>query len=122
MIPTFMADQFAAVCGAQDPLFLSELTDIDGSMAAHVQHVKAEIIAEMPEHEATAVLVLAADTARAVTREELRALVRNDPADEAVALNLWCRTSAKTFVVGIVQTHHTKHREFVRLLGDAKTK
>lgn len=79
LIPTYIAHQFANVCVARDPDFLLGMDDKHGSIAAHVQHVKDEIIADIPEQDARSVLARAAETARAVALHEVRSLSNDDP-------------------------------------------
>lgn len=120
LIPAYMAQNFAAVCVAQDRYFLSDLNSGISVVSAFAEHVKAEITSELPEVDANEVRVAAANVARNVARQELQTLDAANNNKSADALKNWCGRSAKQFIVEIMAKHYEKHQEFERLLDGAK--
>jgi hypothetical protein len=120
LVPAYVAQNFAALCVAQDARFLSDLNGGTASVGAFAEHVKKEATFGLPESDAANVRVAAADTARLVARQELQLLRGPKPDVPAEALKRWCDRSAKHFILEIMSKHREKHDEFDRLGEAAK--
>lgn len=121
LIPAYMAQDFAVLCGTQDAFYLSaELNDGIRSVAIYAQHVKKEVTIDIPEQDAAQVRLTAADTARQVARQELHILAVQRSVGPADALKRWCERSAKPFILEIMNKHDEKHRQFEEIVERAK--
>ena len=121
LIPAYMAQDFAVLCGTQDAFYLSaELNDGIRSVAAYAQHVKKEVTIDVPEQDAAQVRLTAADVARQIARQELYILARQQVVDPTHSLNRWCERSAKPFILEIMTKHDEKHRQFDEIVERAK--
>ncbi len=121
LVPAYTAQNFAALCAVDDSRFLSaELKEGVGSVAAYAQHVKIEVIVNIPEEEARRVLRMAADTARRVAWSELYQHAGGRLADQTPPLNRWCERSARPFILDLVTRHDERHPQFDMIVERAK--
>ena len=120
LTPAYMVHNFSALCMDQDAQFLSDLNGGTALIDAFSEHVKQEVILDLPEAEAKTVLVWAADSALHVARLELQMLKEQTSAVPSAALKRWCDRSAKFFIVEIMSKHQEKHDEFEKAVKAAK--
>ncbi|MBX9828059.1 MAG: hypothetical protein K2Y27_24085 [Xanthobacteraceae bacterium] len=121
LTPAYTAMNYAAVCASHPPWAVSQPTGSRGTAVNYAEHVKDEIIAGLSYDEALKVLRLAADDARADTRERLRASVAVDQADvKAVGLKSWCEGYATGFIAALIETHDNNHEAFLEQLRQSK--
>jgi hypothetical protein len=119
LVPAFLAQNFAAVCQADDPKFLSELTDKSNDANAFSQHIKLEIIAGLTSAETQFVLVSAAKTARHAARTEFKKFSPNYPELPTEPLRKWCQ-GIKPYILRVIGRHFKEHKDFLRIIGQAK--
>lgn len=74
LIPKYIAQDFAAICGKYDSHFLPEMSGGSAAVAAYARHLKIEVTSGLTQADALRTMVAAADTARAVARERMHAL------------------------------------------------
>ena len=121
LIPAYMAQDFAAICGTQDVFYLSaELKDGVRSVSIYAWHVKKEVTADIPDEDAAQIRLTAANTARDVARQELALLAEQQSVDPRDSLHRWCERSAKPFILEIMKKHDEKHRQFDEIVERAK--
>ena len=119
LLPVDLAQNFAVMCSLHNPSFLQATSGVHGSMLWYARHMKEEIIASLPKSEVSAVLVEAADMAKA---EALKVIHRmaSDGVVDAAQLNAWCGASAKTFIKATIARHDTQHALLDEAIAKAK--
>lgn len=120
LVPAYMAQNFTALCIAQDPQFLSELKGGPASISVFAERTKKRVTADLAADEAEKIRVTAADTARQVAHHELQLLNQQPAGGPPVSIKTWCDRSAKPFIIETLRRHAEKQREFERELEDAK--
>lgn len=120
LVPAFMVSSYTAVCTARDPSFLSGTAIRQDDIQPYVRHVREEVFADLPVNERNEILLTAANTAKQVGIREMRNFGENSNGSENERLGLWCKKSAKPFVVTIIESHYAKHSEFEQRVRDAK--
>ena len=120
LIPGDVAQDFAALCVANNAKFLATLPEEASSIGAFAQHLKIEITMGLTQREALSVMLAAADTARAVARKHLRDLTGMDQAATAVSIRAWCDGDARLYIISVVAEHLKKHDTFSQLVRAAK--
>jgi hypothetical protein len=121
LVPAYIAQNFMALCVSQDLRFLAEPGEGAASRAAFAEHVKREITIDLPESEAEAVRVTAANTARMAARQGLTTGLGRDSATlPSEPLAGWCHAAAKPFIEDVIRAHYEHHAEFERIVAAAK--
>jgi hypothetical protein len=119
LIPAYIAQNFSALCASEDSLYLPELKGGAATVARYAEHVKKEITINMPEGEASRVRIVAANTALAAARKELR-LIKDGNQDGTTSIKRWCERSAKPFILAVMNKHQERHQEFEGIVAKAK--
>lgn len=120
LVPGFLAQNFAALCTANNPQFLPKLPDGSASVAAFAQHLKIEITTDLTQDEAMSVLITAANTARDAARKQLNELAAAKGSDLNTSIRMWCDASARAYVLAVVEDHAKKHNAFDDIVRKAK--
>ena len=121
LIPGYIAQDFAAVCGTYDPHFLPEMNGGSAAVAAYAQHLKIEITSGLTQADAMTTMIAAANTALAIARQQMRALGGKEAPDfAAVKIRAWCESSAKPYILDVVRAHINRHSKFDKIVADAK--
>jgi len=118
--PAYLAMDFTMVCERQDPAFISATNGPRGSALAFAQHTKSEVISNLDNREAQAVVRIAADAARVIALGMLRSMRGGSASIEAGRVLSWCETVAKPFVRGTVAEHEKGHDLFEKVIEGAK--
>lgn len=120
LIPAYIAQDFAVLCGTQNPDFLSESEYGTAWISAFAEHVKNEVTVDVPENEAAIIRITAANAAQLVARREMQILTKRQIGDPNGSLRRWCNGSAKSFILEITNRHREEHLEFDRIVKRAK--
>lgn len=120
LAPAYLAMNFAVVCAKQDSSFLEATGGPRGSVLEYAEHVKDEIIADLENHQAQAILQLAANAARTVALGFMRGMAGESNSTEASRVRVWCDAVAKPFIRGVVAEHENRHDLFKEVIAAAK--
>lgn len=120
LVPGFLAQDFAAICVADNPVFLPELKYGAASVAAFAQHLKIELTSGLTDAEARSVLVVAATTAREAGRKYFQEATKEGGTDRKAQVKAWCDSSAKGYILQVMNEHDKKHTAFDKIVADAK--
>jgi hypothetical protein len=119
--PAYTSMNFAAVCMRDDPLFLTRATGPRGTAFDYAQHVKDEAIDGLSEADASAILKLAADSARTTAKDKLYELVRpGDNLGTVQAVMSWCEQEGMVLIRNFIRKHDSMHAEVEEFLRRAK--
>jgi hypothetical protein len=119
LLPVDMAQNFAMICSLHNPSFLQDASGPGGSMLWYAKHMKEEVIATLPEAEAHAVMVEAADIAKAAALKIVHTMDTGGFVDPA-RMNAWCASAAKPFIKGTMARHDTEHALLDEMIAKAK--
>lgn len=120
LIPAYMADDFAALCRAQEPAYLNEGIDGFRTTREYAEHVKREVTQDIPEDDAARVRLTAANVALQIARNELHALGSGEDAKSRANVQAWCEGSAKSFILYLIAAHRSEHAKFDSIVENAK--
>jgi hypothetical protein len=119
LLPVDMAQNFVVICSLHNPAFLQDTSGAHGTMLWYAQHMKEEVIASLPPREAQAVMVEAANKAKAAALNIVHAMDRGGLVDP-VRMNAWCAASAGPFIEKTIARHDTQHAFLDSLIAKAK--
>lgn len=120
LAPALLAQQYASICAAQEPSFLSEIVGPVGNVHAYARHIRGEVIAGLGPDEATRVVLKAAETARTVARFRMQELAAAREEIEPERMTAWCRMFAQPSIRAVIREHDTRHQVMDELLSRAK--
>lgn len=119
LLPVDMAQNFVLICSVHNPAFLQATSGVHGTMLWYAQHMKQEVIASLPGREARAVMVEAADVAKAEALKVVHTMASGGVVD-AAQMNAWCEASAKPFIEATIGRHDTQHALLDEMIAKAK--
>lgn len=118
--PSYVAMNFTTVCSQVDAKFLADTSGPRGTAIDYVQHMKTEVIEKLEMRDAEAVLLDAANAARAVALGFVRGMSGGSDAEVTHRVSGWYEAVAKPFVRGVVAAHdedgHKRFNETVAAL------
>ena len=115
-----IVDNFAVYCTQFDSSFLNSTKGVTGDAQAFAQHVKNEVIMDLPQEEASKIVFQAANAARAGALLAIRGLYGPDPEQARSHLSDWCARVVKPSVQQFVSDHDDRHDQFKKAIEDAK--
>lgn len=119
VVPAYTAMNFAMICVREDPSFPVRMAGTRGTVLHYAQHVKDEVIANLTDEEARAVLQAAAGAAQTIARNQLRRLAKEADVIYPLDIAAWCTGPAAEFIRHFVESHDQGHAAFEALLEEA---
>lgn len=115
-----IAHNFAAYCAQYDHSIIDRTRSTVGDMQQLMLHIRAEVIAGLPESEAAEIVVRSANAARAQALLAIRKLYGQNQSEENTRLSEWCEKSAVPFLKEFGAQHDNDHRVLDQAVWKAK--
>jgi hypothetical protein len=116
----FVADQAVFMCTLEIKSFALQTAGPLGTSRDYLEHIKTEVLTDIPALEATQIVVGAADIARDAGRSQARTFSPNYPDIPAAGLRNWCQTKGIAIVRDFMTKHDKAHEKFLSEIADAK--
>lgn len=120
LIPVFLSQNFASICRANNPYFLSELPNGTASLDELSNEMKREITDGLSADDAQLVVITAANNARTTARNALSKIAPEYPKLAAVPTEHWCNDDARSFILRVIKTDQAEHERFLKIIEAAK--
>jgi len=113
----FIADQTVFMCTFENTAFATQTAGGRGTSRDYLEHVKKEVLNDIPLQEARQIIVGAANIARAAGHSQIKEI---SPNDSNVALRNWCESEGVRIVRDFMAKHDVEHEKFLREVAEAK--
>lgn len=120
LIPVFLSQNFALICRANNPYFLSELPNGTVLVDEFSNEMKREITDGLSADDLQLVVTTAANNARTTARNALIKINPEYPKLAAVPTEHWCSDDARSFILQVIKTDQAEHERFLKIIEAAK--
>lgn len=120
LIPVFLSQNFALICRANNPYFLSDLPNGTTLVDDFSNEMKREITDRLSADDLQLVVITAANNARATARNALIKISPEYPKLAAVPTERWCNDDARSFILRVIKTDQAEHEHFLKIIEAAK--
>lgn len=114
------AHNLASYCAQYDPSIIDRTRSTVGDMQQLMLHIRAEVVAGLPEPEALQIVVRSADAARAEALLSIRKLYGQNRNEEHARLSEWCKNTVVPLLRGFVMQHDNDHATLDEAIRKAK--
>lgn len=121
LLPAYTAMYYASVCASNTTWGQTQPLGPRGSVVHYAEHIKNEIIQNLSQKEAVAILTDAAGRARDAAREQLNLqVIVGDQSKHEQRLVDWCSGYVTDFAAKVISEHDRDHDNFLQQLDEAK--